>query len=180
MDNSKSLKYCPKCGYIEYFSGAMTNCILCNTELFKINPKWEITEEKYDEFMAPEEYGEKTNLECKQDFYNYCMPFYEEVLKKRPEFEQELFEHLVEREQEYWKIRNQRFAEYCAKEKYFEEKYGVGVDSPSHPTVTCPYCHSTNTKKISGVERATSVGLFGLLSKKIGKSWKCNSCGSTW
>lgn len=42
----------------------------------------------------------------------------------------------------------------------------------------CPYCQSTNTKKISTASRAFSVGLFGLASKKIGKQWHCNGCGS--
>lgn len=46
------------------------------------------------------------------------------------------------------------------------------------PTITCPYCHSTNTKKISGTKRWLSTGLFGLASSKIGKQWHCNSCKS--
>lgn len=44
--------------------------------------------------------------------------------------------------------------------------------------VTCPYCKSTNTKKISGTSRFTSTGIFGLASGKIGKQWHCNSCKS--
>lgn len=49
---------------------------------------------------------------------------------------------------------------------------------PSKPTVTCPYCKSTNTKKISGTSRWMSTGLFGLASGKIGKQWRCNDCKS--
>lgn len=44
----------------------------------------------------------------------------------------------------------------------------------------CPYCHSTNTSKISTVNRMVSVGMLGLASSKIGKTHKCNDCGSTW
>lgn len=44
--------------------------------------------------------------------------------------------------------------------------------------VYCPYCNSTNVTKIGTVNRAVSVGMFGLASKKIGKQWHCNSCGS--
>lgn len=44
--------------------------------------------------------------------------------------------------------------------------------------VTCPYCKSTNTKKISAVSRAGSILGFGLFSKKLGKEWHCNNCGS--
>lgn len=46
------------------------------------------------------------------------------------------------------------------------------------PRVTCPYCHSANCTKISGVHRWLSTGLFGIASSDIGKQWKCNNCGS--
>lgn len=44
----------------------------------------------------------------------------------------------------------------------------------------CPTCGSTNIRKISTGERMISVGMLGLFSKKINKSFKCNSCGYTW
>lgn len=44
----------------------------------------------------------------------------------------------------------------------------------------CPTCGSTNIRKISTGERMVSVGMLGLFSKKISKSFKCNSCGYTW
>jgi DNA-directed RNA polymerase subunit RPC12/RpoP len=46
------------------------------------------------------------------------------------------------------------------------------------PTVTCPYCQSTNTKKISGLSKASSVALWGIFSQKVHKQWHCNNCGS--
>lgn len=46
--------------------------------------------------------------------------------------------------------------------------------------VHCPYCNSTNVKKISGTERVTSVAMMGIFSKKINKSFKCNACGGTF
>lgn len=45
-------------------------------------------------------------------------------------------------------------------------------------TVECPYCHSTNTEKISEFGRALSIGIFGISSGKIGKQWHCNQCDS--
>ena len=45
-------------------------------------------------------------------------------------------------------------------------------------TVTCPYCKSIDTKKISGTSRFMSTGVFGLASSKVGKQWHCNSCKS--
>lgn len=46
------------------------------------------------------------------------------------------------------------------------------------PVIKCPYCSSTNTSKISMVGRVVSTSLFGLGSKKVGKQWHCNQCGS--
>lgn len=47
-------------------------------------------------------------------------------------------------------------------------------------TPKCPTCGSSNIRKISTGERMVSVGMLGLFSKKISKSFKCNSCGYTW
>lgn len=46
--------------------------------------------------------------------------------------------------------------------------------------IHCPNCHGTNVKRISGTERAASVLGLGILSKKIGKSYKCLNCKYTW
>lgn len=48
------------------------------------------------------------------------------------------------------------------------------------PTVECPYCNSTNTRKIGDGERVVSVLGLGLLSNKINKSFKCKNCGGTF
>ena len=49
----------------------------------------------------------------------------------------------------------------------------------SKPTVTCPYCQSTNTSKISTMSKAGSVALFGVFAMgKVSKQWKCNDCKS--
>ena len=43
----------------------------------------------------------------------------------------------------------------------------------------CPICNSTNLSKISTAKKATKVGLFGIFGAgDIGKTWKCNNCGS--
>ena len=54
----------------------------------------------------------------------------------------------------------------------YQQKYLV------EHNIHCPYCNSSNVTKISTVNRAVSVGMFGLASKKIGKQWHCNNCGS--
>lgn len=48
------------------------------------------------------------------------------------------------------------------------------------PVPKCPTCQSTNISKIGTVNRMVSTGLFGLASSKIGKTYKCNNCGTTW
>lgn len=49
----------------------------------------------------------------------------------------------------------------------------------STPTVTCPYCQSTNTKKITVTQRAVKTGLFGIFGAidDAGKTYKCGNCG---
>ena len=63
------------------------------------------------------------------------------------------------------------------------KEYNGTLYVPPQPTPTinlphCPYCRSTNIKKISGASKAASVIGFGILSKKIGKQWYCNNCKS--
>ncbi len=77
-----------------------------------------------------------------------------------PEFDEVLYNKRVQKE----KAEADYFASYPRR--------------PSEPKITCPYCKSTNTKKIGIVSRSVSAGLFGLGSKKIGKQWHCNNCNS--
>lgn len=72
-------------------------------------------------------------------------------LKLSPEFNEEAYQYRI---------------------NYVPYEYG------SFAGVTCYYCKSANVKKISGVRRFMSTGLFGLGSKVIGKEWHCNNCGS--
>lgn len=44
----------------------------------------------------------------------------------------------------------------------------------------CPTCSSNNVQKIGTGERAVSVAMLGIFSKKINKSFKCKNCGYTW
>lgn len=47
------------------------------------------------------------------------------------------------------------------------------------PTVECPYCHSKDTKKISGISKAGSIAVFGIFAMgKATKQWHCNNCKS--
>lgn len=44
----------------------------------------------------------------------------------------------------------------------------------------CPTCQSTNIRKMGSVERGASILTWGIFSKKINKTFKCNNCGHTW
>ena len=45
--------------------------------------------------------------------------------------------------------------------------------------IECPYCHSTNTKKISTASKAGNIALLGIFSiDKVTKQWHCNNCKS--
>ena len=51
--------------------------------------------------------------------------------------------------------------------------------APSNPTITCPYCKSTNCKKISGLSKVGSIALWGVFALgKATKQWHCNNCKS--
>lgn len=49
----------------------------------------------------------------------------------------------------------------------------------SKPTVTCPYCKSTNTYKIHTSGKVLSAALFGIFALPgISKQWGCRDCKS--
>ena len=86
----------------------------------------------------------------------------------------------------------QRIEEEYAREREEEEaelKLLKSTPRPaSNPTPTqvplnlphCPTCGSCDVQKISAMSRGTSIILFGLFSKKLGKTFKCNNCGYMW
>mgnify|MGYP004458134033 CR=1 FL=1 len=92
--------------------------------------------------------------------------FMEEVVKKSPNLDKTLFEH---RDEIIQRKNNEMKASIDAGRAILEEKSRIPK---------CPYCQSTNLKKITGLDRFISVGLFGLASKKVGKQWHCNNCKS--
>ena len=69
------------------------------------------------------------------------------------------------------KLKNENPIEYELKMQQFKQ-----VKNQPH----CPTCNSTNIRKIESGERVVSIIGFGIFSKKINKTWKCNNCGHTW
>ena len=44
----------------------------------------------------------------------------------------------------------------------------------------CPYCNSESLTKITSLERAVNVAMFGLLGNKRKYQWYCNNCKTYW
>lgn len=47
-------------------------------------------------------------------------------------------------------------------------------------TVSCPYCNSTNVKKITTTSKAINTALFGVFGTKRHKNYYCNNCKSNF
>lgn len=53
------------------------------------------------------------------------------------------------------------------------------VFESSTPIVTCPYCKSANTKKITATSKAVHTAMFGIFAMgRNSKQWHCNQCKS--
>lgn len=87
--------------------------------------------------------------------------FFEKVVKDSPNFDQTAWDRRI-----------------CWKE--YDDNLNNKIKQEQANKPKCPICGSTNISKISTLNRAVSVGLLGLASSKIGKTHKCNKCGSTW
>lgn len=63
--------------------------------------------------------------------------------------------------------------------KAIERGYYSQNTSKQENIPKCPICFSTNLSKISSLKKATKIGLFGIFGAgDVGKTWKCNNCGS--
>lgn len=146
------LCYCRKCGRIvqEENNKSEQKCDYCNNLILPIP----------DEFL-----GGKSKLFIKKELKDL---FINDYIKSSPEFDQYLFEH---REEDIFNKRISDRAELAHGASILEEKSRVPK---------CPTCGSTNIRRMSGVERGVSIATFGILSKKINKTFKCSNCGYTW
>lgn len=54
----------------------------------------------------------------------------------------------------------------------------IKYENKSYNIITCPYCHSTNTSKISTTSKVVNIALFGIFGQKRKHQWHCNNCGS--
>lgn len=154
------LTYCPRCGGIGgNFAG---ECAICHWKDIKyIDPEWNITYEAYDKIRENiRACGELTEEEYDIRREDYYRPFLENVVMTGPYFTPDAYKLYMERH-------------FTSKPKEVRQKY---VDNMLEvykkiQSVECPFCGSSNTKKIPHVLR-----MFGLSSKW----WRCKNCKSVW
>lgn len=65
-------------------------------------------------------------------------------------------------------------------EKHVEERMKQQERERIAKLPKCPTCGSTDLRKITASEKATSSVLFGLFGNKRKKQFHCNSCGYEW
>lgn len=64
---------------------------------------------------------------------------------------------------------------YCP----YEQRKQYTLEAHASKLPKCPICGSTNLSKISIIKTGMKIGAFGLLGAgDVGKTWKCNNCGS--
>jgi uncharacterized Zn finger protein len=62
----------------------------------------------------------------------------------------------------------------------FEQNHNYAEPSDFN-SVKCPFCQSTDCKKISGASKFGKVALFGVFAAgSVSKTWHCNNCGSNF
>lgn len=113
----------------------------------------------------PEEYLNTSKIFIKPELEQQ---FIDKYIKSSPEFDQCLFDH---RDDDLFK---------CRMENKAKLDHGKSVLEEQARTPKCPSCGSSNISKIRVVGRAVSFKLVGFASSKIGKTHKCNNCGTMW
>lgn len=94
------------------------------------------------------------------------------LIQKKLKLTQNQFEEL---KAEWSKIRKEVDREYYVQRlAQRNEQRRVSQNTPK-----CPICQSTNLSKITTVQKAGKIALFGIFGMgDNGKTWKCNNCGS--
>ena len=145
------LCYCKKCGRIVLIHQNDNNiCDYCRNIVIPVP----------DEYLGGESKG-FIEKDLEEQFIN-------EYIKSSPEFNQYLFEHRDE----------DLFNHHMENKAKLERSKAILEEQSRKPK--CPSCRSSNISKVGVVNRAVSFGLFGFASSKIGKTHKCNNCGTTW
>lgn len=169
MFQSDQIYCCSKCGYIMFFDEdnslpSKYKCKFCSGHCLPTGISIPYSEKialvVYDINNPIESAKHEKEVKAKRDtFYKSIR---EQYCRNNPEFDQSA-----------WDYRERT-------EGTVDEPRPIGIEQVAINVPHCPTCNSTNVTRMSGLERAASVAVLGLFSKKINKSFKCNSCGYTW
>lgn len=153
----------------------MKICIECGRELFdrdsmcdRCNSTNIITKNEYDKIVLEINNSNflKKNKLMQNDRYKKIYTLVKNSTQPEPIPEILRYDTLQpEYDNEYWERIN---------------THTINKQSEQSNIPKCPTCGSTNISKISTLNRMVSTGLFGLASSKIGKTHKCNLCGTMW
>ncbi len=186
-------------------SNTMKQCLYCKpyAKMYPEkngNPRWQEYYDYYLEFIDPDDTRKLSQLfpdeSYVQDLENNICPFckhelvdtlltwddFGDIRNYSNNNKDLLFamielrkKDVIEFEVKMQPFRQKRIERNKALDKEYERKLAAIGNTPK-----CPTCGSSNVHKISGLERGASVMTLGLFSKKINKSYKCNSCKHTW
>lgn len=161
MPNSFSMReyayYCPKCGQCHFITyGNDEKCLVCKSKMLETPHEYCLTRKNF-------------GIKC-EEFEQNQQRLMDEIISKSPQFDKNLYDNRKSiLDQQY-----QQQQDAITHGKAIWE----GRDKGNEFGVECPYCHATNIRKISVTSRVASTLMFGLGSKKIGKQWHCDKCGS--
>lgn len=175
-------------------SNTVLKCINCNPtdELVKMNPR-SITRGKLAEYCknfvgvqiysnAPTDYNEKLNQLicpfCNNKLIDTGLPVDDfHLIGKATDWNRQVLDlmmALYEKDPIEYQLKLNQF------KMQQEQSDAMRERERESSKVHCPYCNSTNIKKISGTERVASIAVLGIFSRKINKSFKCGRCGGTF
>lgn len=140
--------YCARCALIKNMKTQTASCPACDIAMKPV----------------PGEYLTKTGLMFTSQSIR---SEFEEIIKNSPEYDEDAnmqSENIItQKEEAHKKEVEQRVQEY----------------KDAKPQMECPVCHSTSLVKISNAGKVAKVWAFGLLGAgDLGKTWKCQACGS--
>ena len=181
----RKVMYCEKCGqiYCVFFS---KRCNFCGTKM-KLLP--EAMKEKYNIFNDSwsELWGKLDNFvtaneenRIREEMLWRERDFVMNELVNNPVFSMEEYEKQVQ----MYRQKNKKLTAYHHEEMLERQSKNIArmqkeADKRNY-VPRCPVCGSSNIGKITVAKRAAKTAVFGAIGAMddIGKTWKCNNCGS--
>lgn len=167
---ASEMKYgiCPQCGYINFYvnPSKFSICESCGYE----DPIIMTTEEM-------REFESSLNLPETESKNDKVKPV---VSTADLQSHEALREKYVYPSEHFSKKAYNDMLEYDRKERKRLQEFWDTAGRSEQSKPKCPTCGSTDLRKVSVGAKTVSVGLFGIFSQKVKKTWHCNSCGYEW